>query len=1127
MNTFRAVNVTCQKPFGVFALFIVASLIFSPFIVAQAAVNPLLPIGSVKLAGASSIYADLDKMGLNDAVLFDIKDSQGKGYLDNDRIEYRNGTWITYSVRGSFDIRIGNGQIISDIPYGLVGTAETRFMIEASYIRQKPVCSGDSGECLAQRRDPLTDPLVPGPVYLTKVEFSLIDPETQEVVQRQSTSPNLKLFTVASPPTISINNSSVLVNGTYVLSGANFDIHNTKPDLQRKDALEPYNAAAWRGNNRIFFDLDRSAGAITARGDSSRLSRVINRAGNDDDLVHYCSAGRLKFDMPTFVTYPDLDATHYKAGQERPMPLGRHTLTLLNDYGYSNTIEINVVAGTGSPDNDPACSSPYGTITSIEPTSGPVGTMLTINGTNFGTENNPYRGGILSFNTVLINGVNAKVLGFKYEKYTNSVGFPGYRATQLQVCVPEGATSGKIKVIPDTRYGILGPTFKVTSGQGDCNAQANPTPTGTSLVACGVTQASLNAGSARRMVISGNYAYLAVDNKLTIVDISDPKNPIQRGSVDVGSYSLGPGNSNPDGSQKYFTSPPDYPRGIFVVGSTAYVRDSYGINVVDATSPANPRLTKQIPLGGNTSSGTSADIIVNGKYAYVATSDYLLSVDLDASRVVESWPAVEFLSRSGTYGYFVRAGASPALSRWQFRSDGKFSAPEQLYSKVGWTGKDIAISGNYLYAADQFTVLDLNQKETFGNLPAGYKVAATDTSLAGQFIAVANNKAYVALGNILKIIDIADPSKPQLIKSVTLSGNVSSLSATGDYVYVFAGNSFSVLNVSSCQLAYAGGGEDGSAGGGVASITRAVPEVLHPGNNLLGLVGTGLGNSPMIAFDKAGIAVQDVSVNGDGTLLLARIEVVPGVTGSVGILLDGQPAHVSVTIALLDANAPVAESSSVDSTELGRARIKISGKNLKDIQSVEILGLPNVFVDNFEVKSDTEIYVNLTVLDFNPNIFGFIRRAFAQTKDACAAALTAANGDKTVLSLSCQKLLGASSSTPGSGNTAASSKISATGFENICSRSGGLANCVQQIYLFSLGLGSVVALLMIVLAGYRYMTAEGNAERVASAKDAFSSAFIGLIIIFIAFILLYLINPDLTQFQTKNLELPPIDVKKQ
>ena len=108
--------------------------------------------------------------------------------------------------------------------------------------------------------------------------------------------------------------------------------------------------------------------------------------------------------------------------------------------------------------------------------------------------------------------------------------------------------------------------------------------------------------------------------------------------------------------------------------------------------------------------------------------------------------------------------------------------------------------------------------------------------------------------------------------------------------------------------------------------------------------------------------------------------------------------------------------------------------------------------------------------------------------------------------------------------TATSTALSPTGFEKFCNAKDGLASCIQKIYLLSLGLGAIVALLMIVLAGYRYMTAGGNAPQVEAAKDSIASAFIGLIIIFVAFILLSLINPDLVRFKNfdKTLELPAI-----
>ena len=107
-----------------------------------------------------------------------------------------------------------------------------------------------------------------------------------------------------------------------------------------------------------------------------------------------------------------------------------------------------------------------------------------------------------------------------------------------------------------------------------------------------------------------------------------------------------------------------------------------------------------------------------------------------------------------------------------------------------------------------------------------------------------------------------------------------------------------------------------------------------------------------------------------------------------------------------------------------------------------------------------------------------------------------------------------------------------TGFERVCNSdpyTGGLARCINGIYVLSLGLGGLFAVLMIIIAGYKYMTAQGNSQQVENAKESFASAFIGLIVLFIAFVLLNGINPDLVRFRqfsdiTGSLAIPQ-DVK--
>lgn len=80
-----------------------------------------------------------------------------------------------------------------------------------------------------------------------------------------------------------------------------------------------------------------------------------------------------------------------------------------------------------------------------------------------------------------------------------------------------------------------------------------------------------------------------------------------------------------------------------------------------------------------------------------------------------------------------------------------------------------------------------------------------------------------------------------------------------------------------------------------------------------------------------------------------------------------------------------------------------------------------------------------------------------------------------------------------------------------------LGQCISQIYLYSLGAAGLLALLMIVLGGYYIMSAQGNAERTTKGREFVLSSIVGILILAGAFLILYTINPDLTDFSMKSL----------
>jgi hypothetical protein len=81
-----------------------------------------------------------------------------------------------------------------------------------------------------------------------------------------------------------------------------------------------------------------------------------------------------------------------------------------------------------------------------------------------------------------------------------------------------------------------------------------------------------------------------------------------------------------------------------------------------------------------------------------------------------------------------------------------------------------------------------------------------------------------------------------------------------------------------------------------------------------------------------------------------------------------------------------------------------------------------------------------------------------------------------------------------------------------------LPKCVNQIYIWSLGLAVLLAMLMIVVGGYYLMTSGGNAEQATKGKEYITSALVGVVILFCAYLLLNEINPDLVNFDLSSLD---------
>ncbi|MCX6778959.1 MAG: pilin [Candidatus Magasanikbacteria bacterium] len=78
-----------------------------------------------------------------------------------------------------------------------------------------------------------------------------------------------------------------------------------------------------------------------------------------------------------------------------------------------------------------------------------------------------------------------------------------------------------------------------------------------------------------------------------------------------------------------------------------------------------------------------------------------------------------------------------------------------------------------------------------------------------------------------------------------------------------------------------------------------------------------------------------------------------------------------------------------------------------------------------------------------------------------------------------------------------------------------LGDYIKTVYLWVVGVGGTIAVVLVMVGGFAYMTSAGSPEKIKDAKGRISSALMGLVIILGSYTLLYTINPDLV-----NLRLP-------
>lgn len=82
-----------------------------------------------------------------------------------------------------------------------------------------------------------------------------------------------------------------------------------------------------------------------------------------------------------------------------------------------------------------------------------------------------------------------------------------------------------------------------------------------------------------------------------------------------------------------------------------------------------------------------------------------------------------------------------------------------------------------------------------------------------------------------------------------------------------------------------------------------------------------------------------------------------------------------------------------------------------------------------------------------------------------------------------------------------------------------IAEYIVVIYRWALGVMVTLAMVMIVVGGFQWATAAGNAGRIGDAKTRITNAVMGLLLAFGSYTILFLINPELVNFRAIRVDL--------
>lgn len=260
----------------------------------------------------------------------------------------------------------------------------------------------------------------------------------------------------------------------------------------------------------------------------------------------------------------------------------------------------------------------------------------------------------------------------------------------------------------------------------------------------------------RALVVSGNYAYLAVDG-LQVIDLSNPANPRRVGGINFGSSGATPID-------------------LAISGNHAFLADTESrVRIIDISAPAHPRQVGEYLAGG-----AILDLAASDKFVCVAIRDSALEL-IDTSDPLKPRRLSQYSGNgfptsvvlSGKYVYLVTDRAE-----FQTLDISDPVTPKPLGRIDGVGSESLALSGRYVFTADTLTVWAIDVSD-----PASPRLRGNFDAGNGFSMAFSGKYGYFTAGNRVEVFDITDPGNPIRTRGFETRG-AHEIALSGDRAYV-------------------------------------------------------------------------------------------------------------------------------------------------------------------------------------------------------------------------------------------------------------------------------------------------------------------------------------------------------